>query len=108
MGFSNARYPSGKRTSSIWMGHGGEKKPSLFGNQERKGSERSVLQGSGQGINAQFLHRVMFKIIGDENELVVEGDGCDRNVGARQGNAFAGIVTLQIAFRPPAATYPPT
>ena len=66
------------------------------------------MPGSGQGIDAQFLHRVMFKIIGDESKLVVDGDGGDRGVGGRQGNAFAGIVTLEIAFGPPDAIDPPT
>ena len=37
----------------------------------------------------------MFKIIGDESKLVVDGDRCDGNVGGGQSNAFASIVTLQ-------------
>jgi len=61
------------------------------------GCELSALLGSGQWIDAQFHHRVVFKIIGDESKLVVDGDRCDRSVGGRQGNAFAGIVTLQQA-----------
>jgi hypothetical protein len=37
----------------------------------------------------------VFKIIGDENKLVVDGDGGDGRVGGCQGNSFAGLVTLQ-------------
>jgi len=52
---------------------------------------------SGQWVKSQFLHRVVFKIIGDESEFVVDGDRCNGSVSSRQGNAFAAVVTLQQA-----------